>query len=121
MACALLRRIERGALVVNLLIHTCQYEAPASNDRDGNTTYTEPVTLEKVRVVMTLETVRNTEGEAKNDAGTLYYAPSVSSPEIIPQELARVTWEGKAYTIRKVYPCFTKGGDTVHHYEAALV
>ena len=105
----------------NLLIHSCEYEAPAANDRDGNTTYAEPVTLQRVRVVMELATVRNTEGEAKNDVGTLYYTPFKSSPQIVPEELARVTWQGKAYTIRKVYPCYTQDGEFVHHYEAALV
>lgn len=105
----------------NLLIHSCQYEAPAANDRDGNTTYAEPVTLQRVRVVMELATTRNAEGEAKNDVGTLYYTPFVSSPQIVPEELARVTWDGHAYTIRKVYPCYAMDGDTVHHYEAALV
>lgn len=105
----------------NLLIHSCIYEAPAANDRDGNSTYTEPVTLENVRVVMELTTVRNNEGEAKNDVGTLYYTPFKSSPQIVPEELARVTWQGKTYTIRKVSPCYTMNGDVVHHYEAALV
>ena len=105
----------------NLMIHSCAYEAPAANDRDGNTTYAEPVTLERVRVVMELAIVRNTEGEAKNDVGTLYYTPFESSPQIIPEGLARVTWQGKTYTIRKVYPCYTMDGDAIHHYEAALV
>ncbi len=105
----------------NLLIHSCTYEAPAANDRDGNKTYAEPVTLQRVRVVMELETVRNNEGEAKNDKGTLYYTPFISTPQIIPEELARVTWQGKPYTIRKVYPCYAMAGDAVHHYEAALI
>ena len=105
----------------NLLVHSCTYEAPATSDRDGNKTYGEPVELQRVRVVMELATVRNNEGEAKNDVGTLYYTPFVSSPQIVPEELARVTWQGHAYTIRKVYPCYTMNGDAVHHYEAALV
>ena len=105
----------------NLLVHSCTYEAPATSDRDGNKTYSEPVELQRVRVVMELATVRNNEGEAKNDVGTLYYAPFVSSPQIVPEELARVTWQGKTYTIRKVYPCYAMNGDAVHHYEAALV
>ncbi|MCQ2273052.1 MAG: minor capsid protein [Bacteroidales bacterium] len=105
----------------NLLIHSCTYEAPAASDRDGNINYGLPVELQRVRVVMELATVRTNEGEAKNDVGTLYYSPFESSPQIIPEELARVTWQGKAYTIRKVYPCYTQNGDTVHHYEAALV
>lgn len=105
----------------NLMIHSCTYEAPATSDRDGNKIYGEPVELQRVRVVMELATVRNTEGEAKNDVGTLYYAPFISSPKIVPEELARVTWQGHAYTIRKVYPCYTQDGEFVHHYEAALV
>ena len=104
----------------NLLIHSCTYEAPATSDRDGNKTYGAPVELQRVRVVMELATVRANEGEAKNDVGTLYYMPFESSPQIIPEELARVTWQGKAYTIRKVYPCYTYS-DIIHHYEAALV
>ena len=121
MAFAILRHSERGALMNNLLIHSCTYEAPATSDRDGNKTYSEPVELQRVRVVMELATVRNNEGEAKNDVGTLYYTPFISSPQIIPEELARVTWQNKTYTIRKVYPCYTQGGEVVHHYEAALV
>ena len=46
----------------NLLIHSCTYEAPATSDRDGNKTYSEPVELQRVRVVMELATVRNNEG-----------------------------------------------------------
>lgn len=121
MAFAILRHSERGALMNNLMIHSCTYEAPATSDRDGNKTYSEPVELQRVRVVMELATVRNNEGEAKNDAGTLYYTPFVSRPQIIPEELARVTWQGKTYTIRKVYPCYTQDGELIHHYEAALV
>ena len=105
----------------NLLRHPCTYAAPATSDRDGNKTYGEPVELQRVRVVMQLATVRNNEGEAKNDVGPLYYMPFLSSPPIIPEELARVTWQGHAYTIRKVSPCYTMNGDAVHHYEAALV
>lgn len=105
----------------SLLIHSCTYAAPAGTDRDGNKTYDAPVELEHVRVVMELATVRTNEGEAKNDVGTLYYTPFESTPQIIPEELALVTWQGKPYTIRKVYPCYTQGGEVVHHYEAALV
>ena len=86
----------------NLLIHSCTYEAPATSDRDGNKTYGEPVELQRVRVVMELATVRNNEGEAKTDVGTLYYTPFASSPQIITEELARVTWQNKTYKIRKV-------------------
>ena len=121
MAFAILRHSKRGALMNNLLIHSCTYEAPATIDRDGNKTYSDPVELQRVRVVMELATVRNNEGEAKNDVGTLYYMPFVSSPQIVPEELARVTWQNKTYTIRKVYPCYAMKSDAVHHYEAALI
>ena len=121
MAFAILRNFKRGALMNNLLIHSCTYEAPATIDRDGNKTYSDPVELQRVRVVMELATVRNNEGEAKNDVGTLYYMPFVSSPQIVPEEFARVTWQDKTYTIRKVYPCYAMKSDAVHHYEAALV
>ena len=121
MAFAILRHSKRGALMNNLLIHSCTYEAPATIDRDGNKTYSDPVELQRVRVVMELATVRNNEGEAKNDVGTLYYMPFVSSPQIVPEEFARVTWQNKTYTIRKVYPCYAMKSDAVHHYEAALV
>lgn len=121
MAFAILRHSKRGALMNDLLIHSCTYEAPATNDRDGNKTYGVPIELQRVRIVMELATVRTSEGEAKNDVGTLYYAPFISTPAIIPEELARVTWQGKAYTIRKVYPCCTMIGEVIHHYEVALV
>lgn len=105
----------------NLLIHSCTYAAPAGTDRDGNATYTEPATLEHVRIVPVLVTAKSDVGETKDDKLTLYYAPFISTPAIIPEELARVTWGGKAYTIRSVQPCYTQGGDEVHHYEAALI
>ena len=76
--------------------------------------------MQLVRVVMELATVRNNEGEAKNDVGTLYYTPFVSSPQIIPEELARVTWQGKTYTIRKAYPCYAMKRDAAHNYETEL-
>ena len=66
-------------------------------------------------------TAKSDVGETKDDRLTLYYDPFVSQPAIIPEELARVTWNGEAYTIRSVTPCYTQGGDAVHHYEAALV
>lgn len=105
----------------SLLIHSCDYEEPESSDRDGNPVYSEPVTLERVRIAPIFATERATEGEAKNDKLTLYYAPFISSPAIIPQELARITWQGKRYTIRSITPCYTRDDDTVHHYEAALI
>lgn len=105
----------------NLLIHSCTYAAPAGTDRDGNTTYLEPVTLAKIRIVPVLATAKSDTGETKDDKLTLFYAPFISTPAIIPEELARVTWAGNAYTIRSVQPCYTQGGEVVHHYEAALV
>ena len=105
----------------NLLIHSCGYSTPAEIDRDGNITYSEEVTLQNVRIVPVLATAKSDEGETKDDKLTLYYAPFISTPSIIPEELARVTWNGAAYTIRSVQPCYTQGGDVVHHYEAALI
>jgi hypothetical protein len=105
----------------NLLIHSCSYSAPAEIDRDGEITYGEAVTLEHVRIVPVLATAKSDVGETKDDKLTLYYAPAISTPAIIPEELARVTWGGKAYTIRSVQPCYTQGGETIHHYEAALI
>ena len=104
-----------------LLIHTCTYEAPATTDRDGNKTYGTAQTLTNVRLVPVLATAKSDIGETKDDRLTLYIAPGITSPDVTPAELARVTWNSEAYTIRSVTPCYTKGGDTVHHYEAALV
>ena len=105
----------------DLLNQSCTYEAPAGNDRDGNCIYEEAIELQKIRIVTELGAVKNTEGEAKNDVGTLYYKPFTSTPQIRPEALARVTYDGTVYTIRKVYPCYTRNGEVVHHYEAALV
>lgn len=105
----------------NLLIHSCSYSAPAGHDRDGNATYSEAVTLEHIRIVPVLATAKSDVGESKDDKLALYYKPFVSTPAIIPEQLARVTWNGGAYTIRSVTPCYTQNGDAVHHYEAALV
>lgn len=104
-----------------LLIHTCEYTRPESYDRDGNATLGEPVTLANVRIEPVLATAKNDVGESKNDKLTLYYVPFVSSPQIIPEELAIVTWNGQTFQIRSVSPFYTQGGDAVHHYEAALV
>ena len=105
----------------SLLIHTCTYAAPAGTDRDGNATYSTPATLEHVRIVPVLATAKSDVGETKDDKLTLFYAPFISTPAIIPEELAQITWNGATYTIRSVQPCYTQGGDEVHHYEAALV
>ena len=105
----------------NLLIHTCTYEAPATTDRDGNKTYGTAQQLTNVRLVPVLATAKSDVGETKDDRLTLYYQPGVSSPSITPEELARITWNSEVFTIRSVQPCYTQGGDTVHHYEAALV
>ncbi len=104
-----------------LLVHTCTYEEPTGYDRDGNATYGTAQTLSNVRIEAALSAVKTTEGEAEADKLTLYYAPDVSTPGIVPKELARVTWNGNAYTVREVRPYCTQGGDTVHHYEAGLV
>lgn len=104
-----------------LLIHSCTYAAPNGTDRDGNTTYDEAVTLNNVRIVPVLATAKSDVGETKDDKLTLYYAPFHSTPQIVPAELAQVIWNNKPYTIRSVTPCYTQGGDAVHHYEAALV
>ena len=104
-----------------LLVHTCTYSAPESYDRDGNPTLGEPVTLSHVRLEPVLAAAKSNEGESADDKLTLYYVPFYSTPQIIPEPLSRVTWNGKDYTVRSVQPCYTYGGDTVHHYEAALV
>lgn len=105
----------------NLLIHSCTYAAPAGTDRDGNETYGTPATLEHVRIVPVLATAKSDVGETKDDKLTLFYAPGISTPAIVPEELARVTWKGADYTVRSVQPCYTQGGEIIHHYEAALI
>jgi len=104
-----------------LLVHTCTYETPSDYDRDGEPTYSEPVTLSHVRFEAVIAAAKSDVGESKDDKLTLYYEPFFSTPAIVPVELARVTWGGNAYTIRSVTPRYTQGGDAVHHYEAALV
>lgn len=104
-----------------LLIHTCTYSTPTTYDRDGNPTQSEAKTLLNVRLGAVLATAKSDIGETKDDKLTLYYAPGVSSPELVPVEGASVVWNGGSYTIRSVKPCYTQGADTVHHYEAALV
>lgn len=104
-----------------LLIHNCTYSTASSKDRDGNAIYTD-VELHNVRFTpVTMETAQASAGESKSDKLTLFIDAVNTSPAIIPEELARVTWQDKVYTIRSVTPCYTRGGDVVHHYEAALV
>ena len=107
--------------IENLLIHNCTYTAPGTFDRDGNETAGTVTELTAVRFDAILATQRATEGEAKNDRLTFFYFPGISGGNITPQENAKITWNGNAYTIREVIPRYTKGGDSVHHYEAALV
>ena len=104
-----------------LLIHTAIYQEIGAEDRNGNPTFDEEKTLENVRFVPVLATAKDSQGETANDRLTMFYCPFVSSPQIVPQKLARVTWNGEQYTIRSVTPCYTMGGESVHHYEAALV
>lgn len=104
-----------------LLVHSCTYTPKTGYDRDGNPTAGESVTLAHVRLEAVLAAAKSTEGESKDDKLTLFYDPTYSTPAIIPAELATIEWNGKAYTIRSVTPCYTCGGDSVHHYEAALV
>ena len=104
-----------------LLIHSCTYAAPTEYDRDGNATLGTAVTLSQVRLEPVTAATRSTEGESANDRLTLFYVPVLSNPQIVPEPLARVTWNSETYTVRSVTPCYTQGTDTVHHYEAALV
>ena len=104
-----------------LLIHSCSYSTATGTDRDGNETWSEAQILEHVRIVPVLATAKSEVGESKDDKLTLYYKPGTSTPAIIPAELARVEWQGHGYTIRSVTPCYTQGGEAVHHYEAALI
>lgn len=106
---------------LRLLIHNCTYSTIAGTDRDGNRIYNEQE-LQHVRFApVTTETASAAAGETKNDRLTLYIDVANTTPAIIPQESARVTWNGEVYTIRAITPRYTMGGDTVHHYEAALV
>lgn len=105
----------------SLLIHTCTYYAPSTRDRDGNITYNEGVALSNVRLVPVLATMKSDVGETKDDKLTLYVAPFSSTPQIIPEELAKISFKNCDYTIRSVTPCYAKDGDAVDHYEAALV
>lgn len=104
-----------------LLIHSCTYSAPASNDRDGNATYGEAVTLSNVRFEPIKAALKSDVGETKDDKLTMFYAPYISTPQIVPEPLARVSWNNVNYTVRSVQPCYTYGDAAVHHYEVALV
>ena len=104
-----------------LLVHSCTYEAPATRDRDGNVTYGTAQSVSNVRFEVIEATAKSDVGETKDDRLTMYYCVGVSTPALTPEELAKVTFDGKAYTIRSVQPRYTQGGSTVHHYEAALV
>lgn len=104
-----------------LLIHSCTYEEPATRDRDGNATYGTAKSVSNVRFVPIEATVKSDVGETKDDRVTMYYCPGISTPDFVPKELAKVTFNSEVYTIRSVQPCYTQGGTSVHHYEAALV
>ena len=105
-----------------LLVHTVLYKTPTGKvDRSGKPTYTDELTLDKVRVEATIGVTTDGQGLTKADSMTLYYVPFYSNPQIVPEENALVTWNGKTYTIKKVHPLYTQGNDAVHHYEAELV
>ena len=104
-----------------LLIHNCIYRAPAQRDRDGNFIYNE-TELQAVRIMPVLAVNKDSAGETKNDRLTLYFDCTNSQPEGFElHENAQIIWNGDAYTIRSVQPCYTHSTTVVHHYEAALV
>lgn len=104
-----------------LLIHNCTYSTITGTDRDGNKVYNN-IELSRVRFApVTMGTAQATAGETKDDKLVLYIDVQQTTPAVVPEELARVTWNGKAYTIRSVTPCYTRNTEAVHHYEAALI
>ena len=116
------------AIPERLLVHDCVLRRRTGNDRDRNPTYAETV-LRRVRIGATWRTTRGNVGETKADTLTLFIDAANSRSETtdgeaaiteIPEELDRVEWQGKEYTVRSVTPCFTRDSGMPHHWEVTL-
>ena len=113
-----------------LLIHTCLLKKPLGLDRNRNPTFSIYV-LKKVRIGVSLQSVRGDVAETKADTMTLYIDATNTiyettdgvtlSPflEILPNENDVVEWENKNFTVRKITPCFTRS-IIPHHWEIEL-
>lgn len=109
-----------------LLIHTVAYRVQAGTDRNRNPVYSE-ITLENVRVGISLATSRNCYGEVKADVMTLFidsvnskaFKDGEETAVMIPKEGDGISWNGKGYTVRKVTACYADSVD-VHHWELEL-
>lgn len=113
---------------VKLLIHSVIYKHSMGMDRDRNPIY-EDVTLERVRVGVTMAVNSGTIGKEKADTMTLYidcvnsrYLNSAgeSMEPFAPKELDAVEFDGCSYTIERVTPIYTQDTDAPHHYEVTL-
>lgn len=115
------------AIPAGLLVHSCTLRKRTGQDRDRNPTYAETV-LRNVRIGATLRTARGNIGETKADTMTLVIdarntrcetAEGEDAAAVLPEELDAVEWQGKAYTVRSVTPCFAREGSP-HHWEVTL-
>ncbi len=115
------------AIPERLLVHSCVLRKPTVLDRDRNAEYAETV-LRRVRIGATLQTTRNSVGEAKSDTMTLIIdakntryetADGGEASAAIPEEGDAVEWQGMSFTVRSVTPCHAQS-DAPHHWEVTL-
>ena len=115
------------AIPISLLIHNCILKKQSGLDRNRNQLY-EHTILKQVRIGGTFKSIRGTYGETQFDALTLLIDEQNTRYENVdgeaverklPEEKDVIEWQGKAFTVRSITPCYTHG-QKPHHWEVTL-
>lgn len=105
-----------------LLIHSCTLETPLGEDGYGKVSYSDPVTLEHVRIDPSSSLSSDKQNRELRLSAVLIYDCRSSSGlngNIEFQEEQRITFEGAQYTVNKISRLYDRL--RLHHYEVELI
>ena len=107
------------AIPKSLLIHSCTLETPLGEDDYGKVRYSEPVTLEHVRIDPSSSLSSDKQNRELRLSAVLIYDCRNSSGADGFGEEQRITFEGREYTVQKVDKLYDRS--RLHHYEVGLI
>lgn len=111
------------ALPKRWLIHTIIYEEKLKDkDSYGNPRFADPVTIKHVRFDDGTEFSRDTT-DTKILANAIIFVDSTHSTNLPKKfvEESKVTFNGKAYVLKKVVDCYYPTKNKIRHYELEVI
>jgi len=108
-------------LPMSWLIHTIDYEQVLEPDEYQKDTFSDPITVENVRVDLTRVYSRGMDGIVVVAEGVIFVDAANSIPFPKFKESSKIKFKGDDYMIKKVIPIYQPQTDALHHYEIEVV